>query len=58
VQVGSFRGSYLRDLEWFLEVEQSHLKWLAEFEKLREFDWNDAMRIVPMARLYQERGII
>jgi hypothetical protein len=31
------------------------MKWLGEFEKRQEFEWNDAMRIVGMARLYQER---
>jgi hypothetical protein len=54
LQVASFRGSLFRDPEWFREVEERHVRWLAEFEKRREFDWNDAMRIVPMARLYQE----
>lgn len=55
LQVASFRGSLFRDPEWFREVEQRHVRWLAEFETRREFEWNDVMRIVPMARLCQEQ---
>lgn len=54
-QVGLFRSSKLRDPEWYQEVERGCVEWLSAFEKRREFEWCEAMKIVGMARLYQEQ---
>ena len=54
-QVAMFRSSKFRDPEWFHEVEQGCAKWLSDFEKRPEFQWCEAMKIVGMARLYQEQ---
>ena len=55
-QVAMFRSSKFRDPEWFHEVEQGCAQWLSDFEKRWEFQWCEAMRIVGMARLYQEQS--
>ena len=54
-QVGLFRSSKLRDPGWYQEVERGCVEWLSDFEKRREFQWCEAMKIVGMARLYQEQ---
>lgn len=55
-QVALFRSSKFRDPEWFHEVEQDGTQWLSDFEKRREFQWCEAMKIVGMARLYHEQS--
>jgi hypothetical protein len=45
----------LRDPEWYQEVERGCVEWLSAFQKSREFQWCEAMKIVGMARLYQEQ---
>lgn len=54
-QLERFRSSHFRDPEWFREVEAWHVRWLSDLEKRLEFEWVEAMRIVSMARLYQEQ---
>jgi hypothetical protein len=54
-QVALFRSSKFRDPEWYHEVEQGCAQWLSNFEKRRDFQWCEAMKIVSMARLYQEQ---
>lgn len=54
-QLERFRSSHFRDPEWFREVEAWHVRWLSDLEKRLEFEWVEAMRIVSMARLCQER---
>jgi hypothetical protein len=54
-QVALFRSSQFRDPEWYRETEESCVQWLCDFEKRQEFEWSEAMKIVGMARLYQEQ---
>lgn len=54
-QVALFRSSKFRDLEWSSEAKIHCAQWLSDFEKRREFQWCEAMKIVGMARLYQEQ---
>ncbi len=54
-QVALFRSSKFRDPEWYQAVEQGCVQWLSAFEKRREFEWSEAMKVVGMARLYQEQ---
>ena len=55
LQLGLFRSSQLRDREWYREVERGCVQWLSDFDKRPEFEWSEAMKIVGMARLYQEQ---
>jgi hypothetical protein len=54
-QVARFRLSKFRDLEWSSEAKIHCAQWLSDFEKRREFQWCEAMKIAGMARLYQEQ---
>jgi hypothetical protein len=54
-QLAVFRGSHFRDPEWRREAEVGYVQWLREFEKRQEFEWFEAMKIVGMARFYQEQ---
>lgn len=54
-QVARFRSSRFRDLEWSGEAKIHCAQWLSDFEKRREFQWCEAMKIVGIARLYQEQ---
>jgi hypothetical protein len=55
-QVARFRSSKFRDPEWYQEVEQRCVQWLSDFERRREFQWCEAMKILGMARLYHEQS--
>jgi hypothetical protein len=55
LQLERFRASYFRDQDWYRETEEHHAQWFSDFEKRQEFEWVEAMRIVSMARLYQEQ---
>jgi hypothetical protein len=54
-QLQSFRGTYLRDPEWYDEMEPRYVQWLQDFEKRQEFEWFEAGKIVGMARFYHEQ---
>jgi hypothetical protein len=55
-QLRLFRATHSPDEEWYREAEEHHTRWLSDFEKRREFEWVEAMRIISLARLYQQRG--
>jgi hypothetical protein len=53
-QVAQFRSQF-RDREWYREAEAADAQWLGDFEKRQNFEWFEAMKIVAMARLYQDQ---
>ncbi len=53
-QVAQFRSQF-RDLEWYREAEAADAQWLGDFEKRPNFEWFEAMKIVAIARLYQNQ---
>lgn len=54
-QVALFRSNQFRDSEWYREADEDYLQWSGDFEKRQEFEWFEAMKIVAMARLYQDQ---
>jgi hypothetical protein len=54
-QVALFRSNQFRDADWYREAEEVDRQWLRDFKRRQEFEWFEAMKIVAMARSYQQQ---
>ncbi len=55
-EIGSFRFSFARDVEWYAQAEARYEAWLRQFESRQgAIDWWTAMPIAVLAELYHEQ---